>query len=231
MRLPVRLPPPVLTHDEVERVMAQPDTSTTIGIRDRAILETFYSTAMRRTELANLKVFDVDPARRVIYIREGKGKKDRVVPVGTRALRWIERYTDDARPRLAVEPDHGTLFLSTTGEALSPETLTHYVRDYVLAADLGEVGACHLIRHTVATLMLEHGADVRFVQELLGHADIGSTQLYTRVSIAKLQAVHAATHPGAGDDDKGEHRGKDDDEAKALLDALAAEAVDEEPEP
>jgi integrase/recombinase XerD len=192
-----RLPKAVLTIEEVERVLGQPDVRTQLGLRDRAMIEVLYSTAMRRAELANLTVFDVDRDRGTIMIRRGKGKRDRVVPAGERALAWIERYLEEVRPSLVVPPDPGALFLTYLGEPFTLMVLSALVRGYVDAADLGKKGACHLFRHTAATLMLENGADIRYVQELLGHAKITTTQIYTRVSIRKLKQVHADTHPGA----------------------------------
>ena len=134
------------------------------------MLETLYSTGMRRMELLGLSVWDLDAERGTVLIRLGKGRKDRMVPIGERALSWIARYLDTVRPELVVPPDDGTLFLSSLGEALSPDHVTHLVRRYVAGAELGKQGACHLFRHTVATLDAGSGADIRFIQELLGHA-------------------------------------------------------------
>lgn len=128
-------------------------------------------------------------------IRQGKGKKDRMIPIGERAIGWIERYLADARPALAGAPDDGTLFPSHMGESFSPNRLTQLVRDYIDTAELGKTGSCHLLRHTCATLMHENGADIRFIQQLLGHAELSTTQIYTQVSIRKLKEIHAATHP------------------------------------
>lgn len=196
-RLPHRLPRDVLTAEEVERVLAQPDIRTAVGQRDRAILELLYSTGVRRSELVSIRLSDVDHERGTMLIREGKGRRDRMVPVGERALAWVERYTRDVRPDLVVPPDCGALFLTTLGEQLTPDFLTQQVRRFVLAAELGKSGSCHLFRHTMATLMLEGGADVRYIQEMLGHVHLDSTEVYTRVSIRKLRAIHSATHPGA----------------------------------
>jgi integrase/recombinase XerD len=189
-RLPV-----VLTAEEMERVLAQPDVREPLGVRDRAIMETLYSTGIRRMEVAGLGLYDLDRDRRALFVRQGKGKKDRVVPIGERAVFWIERYERDVRPLFVVGDDEKKLFLSVTGGEMEPGAVSKRVRDYVTAAELGKSGACHLFRHTMATLMLEGGADVRYVQEMLGHASVESTQIYTHVSIKKLQEVHAATHP------------------------------------
>jgi integrase/recombinase XerD len=194
-RLEHRLPKHVLTTSEVEQVLAQPDTTEPMGLRDRAILETFYSTGMRRSELMSLSLFDLDRERGTIMIRQGKGKKDRMIPIGERAIAWIDRYQTQVRPGLVIERGNATLFLTQAGEAFTPDRLTQLVRGYVNAADLGKSGSCHLLRHTMATLMLENGADIRYIQAMLGHAELSTTQIYTQVSIRKLKEIHSATHP------------------------------------
>ena len=108
---------------------------------------------------------------------------------------WIERYLAQGRPKLVVDPNEQTLFLSTLGQQLEPDSLTEYVRRYVESAEIGKKGSCHMFRHTMATLMLENGADIRYIQAMLGHADLRTTQIYTQVSIRKLQQIHKLTHP------------------------------------
>ena len=196
-RLPQRLPRDVMTVDEVERVMAEPDLSTLVGLRDRAMLEVLYSTGLRRSELVSLRLCDVDDERGTLLVREGKGKRDRMVPIGERALSWVSRYVQQVRPQLLVPPDPGDLFLTILGEGMTAARLSQQVHNYVKDAELGKSGSCHMFRHTMATLMLEGGADVRYIQEMLGHATLESTQVYTRVSIRRLKAIHDATHPGA----------------------------------
>jgi integrase/recombinase XerD len=127
----------------------------------------------------------------------GQSKKDRVIPVGERAVAWLDKYLDQARPRLVTEPDDGTLFLTAQGEPFGPNRLSGLVRDYVEAAGISKHGACHLFRHTMATLMLEGGADIRSIQQMLGHARLDTTQVYTHVSIRMLKQIHSATHPAA----------------------------------
>jgi integrase/recombinase XerD len=211
-RLGFRLPKAVLTANEAEQILAQPDIRDPIGLRDRAILETFYSTGMRRLELANLKLWDLDAERGTVMIRQGKGKKDRIIPLGDRAAHWIHAYVNNARPRLASEPDDGTVFVSNAGEPLSLDYLTEMVSGYVAASGIGKRGSCHMFRHSMATLMLEGGADIRFIQAMLGHAKLETTQLYTHVAIRQLQEIHRATHPAKLEHDKHE-----------LLEAIAAE--------
>jgi integrase/recombinase XerD len=196
-RLPKQLPRNVMSASEVEAVLAVPDVTTTLGIRDRAMMEVLYSTGIRRLELVGLAVFDIDHERGTLLVREGKGRKDRMVPIGARALAWVRKYVDEARDELARSASDTTLFLSNMGDAFEPDRVTELVRDYVNAADVGKKGACHMFRHSMATLMLEHGADIRIIQEMLGHSDLSSTQLYAQVSIRHLKAIHEATHPAA----------------------------------
>jgi len=196
-RVPPRRPPEILTLAEVEQVLSQPDLEAPYGLRDRAILETLYSTGMRRKELSRLRISDIETAAGILRVRHGKGRKERVIPIGSRALAWIHRYLLDVRRQLATSPDDGTLFLTVTGKPFWPDTLTQMVRDYFRKAGITKPGSCHLFRHTMATLMLENGADIRFIQEMLGHATLHATTIYTHVAIRKLKEIHTATHPGA----------------------------------
>jgi len=199
-RWPRRLPRHVLTKEEAERVINQPDVSTSLGLRDRALLETLYSTGVRKQELAALKLYDLDAAAGTLMVRRGKGGKQRVVPIGERALLWVQKYLADARPEFSArsaEADEGWLFLSSGGAGLSIHSIVPIVRKHLEAAGIDKKGSVHLWRHTMATLMLEGGADVRYVQEMLGHASLESTQIYTQVAIKKLKEVHAAAHPAS----------------------------------
>ena len=128
-------------------------------------------------------------------VRLGKGKKDRMVPIGARAIAWCEKYLREERPELCTGTDTETFFLTNLGEAFTRERVTQIVRRYVLKADVGKTGSCHLFRHTMATLMLENGADIRYIQEMLGHAKVDTTQIYTQVSIRRLKEVHDMAHP------------------------------------
>ena len=190
-----RLPVEALSVQEVGRVLSVPDVNEPLGVRDRAILETFYSTGMRRMELVNLQVHDLNRERRVIAIRLGKGRKDRVVPIGARALSWVGKYLEEVRPLLVLESDRKALFLSGYGEAFSRDVLGRMVSEYIKKACPGKKGGAHLFRHSCATHMLEGGADIRYIQQLLGHASLETTQVYTDVSIKQLQEVHARCHP------------------------------------
>jgi integrase/recombinase XerD len=223
-RVEQRLPRAVLTIGEVEKILAVPDVTTPMGVRDRAILETLYSTGIRRAEICALHVWDLDRDGETLIVRQGKGKKDRIIPIGRRAVAWIEKYLDEVRPSLVIEPDDGTLFLTRLREPFSPIRMAELVRQTIDAAAIGKKGSCHIFRHTMATLMLEGGADIRFIQAMLGHASIVSTEVYTRVAIRKLKEVHERTHPGA----KLERRATRDDRSDELLLSLAAEAAEEE---
>lgn len=193
----LRLPRNVLSIADVETILREPDIKIPIGLRDRAILETFYSTGIRRSELARLKILDVDVERETLLICEGKGKRDRLIPLGKRALSWIGKYLEEVRGCLVMEPDEGYLFLTKDGKPFAAESLTPMVSGYVKASGIGKEGSCHMFRHTMATLMLEGGADIRYIQQMLGHARLESTETYTRVSMRKLKKVFQATHPGA----------------------------------
>ena len=228
-KMPMRLPQDVLTPAEAEQVLSQADVDDILGIRDRAMLEVLYSTGMRRTELARLRLHDISHERGTVMIREGKGKRDRVVPIGERALTWLRKYIDDVRPKIVVEPDPQVLFLSATGEVFHPDYLSRMIRQYVEAAQIGKRGSCHLFRHTMATAMLENGADIRFIQVMLGHAKLETTTVYTRVSIAKLKEIHTATHPAARPPTRNTAPNDEHEvEAHQLLEELALEA-DEPP--
>jgi integrase/recombinase XerD len=191
------LPKNILSIEEVEQVMIQPDITDAIGLRDRAMLEVLYSTGLRRLEMINLKLFDLHCDRGLVMVRQGKGKKDRYVPIGERAVAWLQKYIREARPQIALEPDDLTVFLTAQGEPFSRDHLTWTIRTHIVAANIGKIGACHLLRHTMATHMHENGADIRFIQQILGHEDIKTTQIYTHVALRMLQNVYAATHPAA----------------------------------
>jgi len=212
---PKRLPRTLLSVPDVEAILNEAEPTTPQGLRDRAVLETLYSTGLRRMELPNLALYDIDLTRRLVFVREGKGRKDRVVPLGERACAWLDKYLTEARPQLlagAIE----ALFVSDYGEPVTPVWVADKVKRYMQFAGIDKPGATHLLRHACATHMLDNGADIRFIQELLGHSNLATTEIYTHVSIEKLQQIHAATHPA-----KLTHG----QQTAALLSALAAEAV------
>lgn len=190
-----RLPVNSLSVADIEKLLDVPDVSDPLGIRDRAILELFYSSAIRRSELVHLKTTDLNRDLRTLWIRQGKGHKDRVVPIGHRALRWLDNFLNEVRPLLLRDPDELALFLTAYGVAFSPDVLTRLIRKMLDAAGIRHPGSCHLLRHTCATQMLEEGADIRYIQQLLGHADLRTTSIYTEVNIRQLRRVHDRTHP------------------------------------
>lgn len=224
---PKHLPRVILSVEEVEAILREAEPKSAPGLRDRAMLETLYSCGLRRMELPHLTLYDIDLKRRLVIVREGKGRRDRVIPIGERAAAWVEKYLLEARPQLMIAA-HEALFLTDYGEPVTPEYVAERVRRYMAFAGIEKPGACHLFRHACATHMLENGADTRFIQALLGHASLATTQIYTRVSIEKLREIHDATHP-ARLNREGERPSSQQPDAKAetLLAALAAEAAEE----
>jgi integrase/recombinase XerD len=223
----------VLSVADIENILSQPDISTLLGIRDRTMMEVLYSSAIRRTELRRLLVFDVDTKKGTLLVREGKGRKDRMVPLGSRACAWVDKYLLDVRPELLTALDDNTLFLTLHGEAFTDYALGDTIKGYIAKAGIQAQGSCHLFRHACATHMLENGADTRYIQALLGHSDLSSTQIYTHVAIHKLKEIHAATHP-AKMERQGSVTADSNDQANtlsernALLSVLVAESEEEE---
>jgi len=228
---PKHLPRSIPTMQEVEAILMQADIGNAQGLRDRAMLETLYSTGMRRMELVNLSLFDVDLTRQIVFVREGKGKRDRVIPIGKRACLWIDKYLLEARPQL-LAGDIDVLFVTDYGEAMQTYYVSDKVKHYMGFAGVDKPGSAHLLRHACATHMLENGADIRFIQAMLGHANLQTTEIYTHVSIHKLQQIHAATHPArlerVRDEQSAPARENAGGDAQALLDVLNGED-DEEP--
>ncbi len=195
--VPHRIPKAVLSEKEIELILAHVLLYGKKGIRDRAILETFYATGIRRMELGRLAITDIDTSKRVLRVNAGKGGKDRRVPIAGRACSWIDRYLKEIRPRVSHTDSGPTLFLSDKGYPLAPNQLSRIGGNYIHLAGVNKPGACHLWRHSAATLMLENGAGLRYIQEMLGHASITTTQIYTHVTIMQLKEVYAKTHPAA----------------------------------
>ena len=194
-RKPKALPKTILSAAQVENIINQADVATPLGIRNRAIMETFYSTGIRRMELTKLKRYDFDGERGTLMIRQGKGGRDRFIPIGERACRWVHRYLFDVRPQIITGHDDHTLFLDDFGQPMRVAFLGDLMRRHIEAAGILTPGACHVFRHAMATHMLENGADIRYIQAMLGHADLETTQIYTHVSMTKLKEIHNATHP------------------------------------
>jgi integrase/recombinase XerD len=193
-RAETRLPVEALSCAQVETLLSAPDIADPLGIRDRAMLEVFYSSGIRRAELTKLRLQDINREHRRLRI-QGKGKKERVVPIGQRAMTWLEKYLDDVRPLLALELTQKAVFLTGYGAGFNPDALGRLITRYFQRVGFGGKGSCHLLRHTCATHMLEGGADIRYIQQLLGHSNLDTTAIYTQVGIHQLQAVHARCHP------------------------------------
>lgn len=195
---PVTLPRSIATLKEMRRLLREPDLATFVGLRDRAMLELLYTSGVRNTECRKLGVNDLDLARGYATVRAGKGGKDRVVPIGKSAVHYLTLYLAKARPRLAAAsggPDAGVLFLSRWGLPLSVAAVASIVQRYTQRAGIIKHLTPHALRHTCATLMLEGHADIRYIQEMLGHKSLKSTQRYTRVEIGDLKKVHERCHP------------------------------------
>ncbi len=226
-RQPKRLPRDILNIEEVETILSQAEPGTASGLRDRAVMELLYSTGIRRIELAHLKTHDIDLQRGVLMIREGKGKRDRVLPIGSRAQSWLEKYLEESRPALMIDIHEDALFLNDYGEAQGSDHIARRIKRYMQQADIHKHGSCHLFRHAMATHMLDNGADIRFIQAMLGHADLSTTEIYTHVSIEKLKEIHAATHPAKLTRTENNQSPSRDD----LLSLLAAEQDEEADDP
>lgn len=229
-RQPKRLPGRILSGAEVEAVLREADPSTAQGLRDRALLELLYATGLRRSEAASLGVYDPDLLRGVLWVRHGKGNRQRVVPLGSRAAGWLEKYLTESRPELlAGHSGEGgqALFISDYGLPMRADQIADKVRRYMDFAGIPKGGATHLLRHACATHMLEGGADIRFIQAMLGHNNLETTEIYTHVSIDKLIEVHRATHPSRLERAKavGEAQAQraSEDAARVLWEAVADE--------
>ncbi|MDQ8032533.1 site-specific tyrosine recombinase XerD [Bordetella genomosp. 1] len=193
---PLRVPK-TLSEGQVEALLNAPDVKTARGLRDRAMLETLYATGLRVSELVGVKVLDVSLNEGVVRVLQGKGGKDRLVPLGAEAAHWLDQYLREGRPELAGGRAADAMFLTARAEAMSRQAFWQLVKKYALLADVRAPLSPHVLRHAFATHLLNHGADLRVVQLLLGHADISTTQIYTHVARERLRALHAAHHPRA----------------------------------
>jgi integrase/recombinase XerD len=194
-RTPRRLPRSILTGPEAKKVIHAPNTKTATGYRDRTILEVLYSTGIRRNELINLQLADVDYYEGFLRVNSGKGNKDRVVPIGKIACRYIENYVKAVRTTFVKDPTDNHLFLTINGTRMSKNRVWELVKIYSKRTKIKKKISPHTFRHTCATLMLRNKANIRHIQEMLGHASLETTQVYTSVSIADLKEVHRKCHP------------------------------------
>jgi integrase/recombinase XerD len=186
--------PKTLTEQDVEKLLAAPDVATPLGLRDRAMFETLYASGLRVSELVTLKVAQVSQDMGVVRII-GKGNKERLVPLGEEALQWIRRYMKESRPLILGQRLADAMFVTQRGAAMTRQSFWHLIKRYTSLAGLGMPLSPHTLRHAFATHLLNHGADLRVVQLLLGHADISTTQIYTHVARERLKQLHAKHHP------------------------------------
>lgn len=186
--------PKSLSEDEVEKLLNAPDAEQLLGLRDRAMLETLYATGLRVSELVALKVGEVSLDMGVVRVT-GKGDKTRLVPLGEEALDWITRYLREARPMLLDGQLADAMFVTQRGDGMTRQAFWYLIKRYAVLAGIAKHMSPHVLRHAFATHLLNHGADLRVVQMLLGHADISTTQIYTHVARERLKLLHAQHHP------------------------------------
>ncbi|MDC0601900.1 tyrosine-type recombinase/integrase [Aliiglaciecola sp.] len=202
-KVPKSLPTAFLTFKDLERVFQQCDYAGLKGIRDRAIMETFYATAIRRMELGRLKLWNIERSETglaQVRVNKGKGAKDRYVPISNRALKYVDKYLKECRPILETFHSDTTLFLNNQGKAFTETQLSELVKKYLLKAGFEVNASCNVFRHSAATHMLENGANLRQIQEFLGHSDLSTTQVYTHVVRNELNNAYIQCHPSARED-------------------------------
>lgn len=186
--------PKAMSETEVEALLEAPDLHKALGVRDRAMLETLYATGLRVSELVELKVNEVNLMVGVLRI-VGKGSKERLVPIGEQATDWIEKYLKNARASLIKDKVSDAVFVTTRGGSMTRQAFWYLIKKYALIADIQADLSPHTLRHAFATHLLNHGADLRSIQMLLGHSDLSTTQIYTHIAKQRLQSMHAQHHP------------------------------------
>lgn len=186
--------PKTLSEPDVEALLAAPDVDDLIGLRDKAMLEILYACGLRVTELVSLVTYDLNLRQGVVRLM-GKGNKERLVPIGEESIYWIIKYHKEARPLLLKNPESDVLFPSIRGGHMTRQTFWHRIKHYVVLAGIQSNVSPHTLRHAFATHLLNHGADLRVVQLLLGHSDLSTTQIYTHVAKHRLQQLHQKHHP------------------------------------
>jgi integrase/recombinase XerD len=191
---PKSLPRNILSKKEMGKLLGVPNVENPLGLRDRAILEVFYSTGIRVSELCDLMIHDVDTVRGELRINQGKNAKDRIVPLGEAACDYLEMYLNRSRRKL-IGLANPILFVSKSGKKFHHTTMSHLIAHYGEKSGVKKRVTCHGLRHTCASHLLQGRADIRHIQEILGHASLATTQIYTRVEIADLKQVHRRCHP------------------------------------
>jgi len=186
--------PKAMSEQQVEDLLNAPDIQTSLGVRDRAMLETLYATGLRVSELVELTLLEISLQAGVLRI-VGKGNKERLVPLGEQAVDWIERYQQDARSELLKQKRSDAMFVTTRGAGMTRQAFWHIIKKHALKAGIEQGLSPHTLRHAFATHLINHGADLRSVQMLLGHADLSTTQIYTHIARERLQSMHAQHHP------------------------------------
>jgi len=188
--------PNTLTEAEVERLLDAPDTNTDLGCRDRTMLELLYACGLRVSELVSIELDQINLGQGVVRVW-GKGNKERMIPMGESAVEWVTRHTSGARINLldAAKASSNCVFVSRRGQAMTRQTFWYAIKRYALQADIQSVVSPHTLRHAFATHLVNHDADLRVVQLLLGHSDLSTTQIYTHVASARMKGLHAAHHP------------------------------------
>ena len=186
--------PKSLTEAEVEQLLHAPDITTDLGLRDRAMLEVLYATGLRVSELVSLTVMQVNLRQGLVRVT-GKGNKERLVPLGLESLDWIQRYLKDARPGMVKNNAVDVIFVNRRGSQMTRQAFWYLIKRYARITGINKTFSPHILRHAFATHLLNHGADLRVVQMLLGHSDISTTQIYTHVARERLKNLHAEHHP------------------------------------
>ncbi|MBI2314187.1 MAG: site-specific tyrosine recombinase XerD [Betaproteobacteria bacterium] len=186
--------PKSLTEEEVERLLAAPDVSDSLGLRDRSMLEVLYASGLRVSELVTLRLPQLSLDMGVVRVL-GKGSKERLVPLGEEALFWVRRYLAEARPALLGQRVSDALFVTARGKPMTRQAFWYLIKRRAKQAGIAKALSPHMLRHAFATHLLNHGADLRVVQLLLGHSDISTTQIYTHVARERLKQLHALHHP------------------------------------
>lgn len=189
-----RILPKTLSETDVESLLQAPDIQNSIGLRDRAMLEVLYATGLRVSELVGLELFQINLELGIVRV-VGKGDKERLVPLGEEAIDWVRRYLSISRVELLVNPQDETLFPSRRGSKMTRQTFWHRIKGYALKAGIDKPLSPHVLRHAFATHLINHGADLRVVQMMLGHSDLSTTQIYTHVAQQRLQNLHREHHP------------------------------------
>jgi integrase/recombinase XerD len=186
--------PKTLTEEDVESLLMAPDTSTLLGLRDRVLFEVLYATGLRVSELVGLELTQVNLQQGVLRVT-GKGNKERLVPLGEEAVNWLEKYLLNTRADLLKGQVTDALFVTKRGSEMTRQAFWYLIKRYALQAEISSTVSPHTLRHAFATHLLNHGADLRVVQMLLGHSDLSTTQIYTHVAKARLKSLHSLHHP------------------------------------